>query len=292
MSAGPRVAYLGPPGTFSGDALGAASRDDAHTAVAYATIADALRAVSEGRAELGFVPLENSSEGSVRPTLDALAFDVTELEIVGEYDHPISQALIAAAPIELAAIREVHSHPQAAAQCSRFLRERLPQALIVAAPSTADAIRGLEHGPGGRAALGAAGAAELYGGSVLAASVEDEPGNVTRFAWVAPAGFAVAPGAGRWRTTLIFAELGEDRPGALVDALVEVSSRGVNMTRIESRPRRLGLGRYMFFVDLEGRAGEEPVEAAIAALRTQAASVRILGSYPVESAGVPARTRH
>lgn len=287
MSGSPRVSYLGPPGTFSGDALRAASGGDAHEAVAYATIADALRAVAEGRAELGFVPLENSIEGSVRPTLDALAFDVSELEIVGEYDHPISQALIAASELQLAAVTEVHSHPQAAAQCARFLRDRLPQATIVAAPSTADAVRSLASGPPGRAALGAAGATELYGGVVLAAAVEDEPGNVTRFVWAARAGVESVPGGGRWRTTLIFAELGEDQPGALVEALVELSSRGVNMTRIESRPRREGFGRYMFFLDVDGRADDPAVADAIAALRTKAASVRILGSYQIGSPGVP-----
>ncbi|UJA18749.1 prephenate dehydratase [Thermoleophilia bacterium SCSIO 60948] len=287
MSGSPRVSYLGPPGTFSGDALRVASAGESHDAAAYATIADALRAVAEERAELAFVPIENSIEGSVRPTLDALAFDVPQLEIVGEYDHPISQALIAAAPAAFSEITEVHSHPQAAAQCARFLRAELPSATIVAAPSTADAIRSLAGGPPGRAALGAAGAAELYGGVVLAEAVEDEPGNVTRFVWVARADLAEQRGGGTWRTTLIFAELGEDEPGALVAALVELSSRGVNMTRIESRPRREGLGRYMFFLDLDGRSDDPRVAEAISALRSKAASVRVLGSYPIGRTGVP-----
>ncbi len=109
---------------------------------------------------------------------------------------------------------------------------------------------------------------------------------MTRFVWIAPAG-AGASGEGPWRTTLIFSELGEDRPGALVDALMEFSSRGINLTRIESRPRRAGLGSYMFFVDLEGRADDPAVREAIEGLRAKADNVRVLGSYPVRSQGVP-----
>ena len=147
------------------------------------------------------------------------------------------------------------------------------------------------------AAIGARAAAELYGGVVLREGIEDEPDNVTRFVWVAPAGTRPR-GDGQWRTTLIFSELGEDHPGALVDALTEFSERGVNLTRIESRPLRRGLGRYMFFVDLDGAGDEEPVAEAIEALRGKAESVRVLGSYPVGRArrpgkpGEPVRLRH
>jgi prephenate dehydratase len=136
------------------------------------------------------------------------------------------------------------------------------------------------------AALGARSAALIYGCAVLAEGVEDSPDNVTRFVWIAPAGTRAA-GDGPWRTTLVFAELGEDKPGALVDALVEFSSRGVNLTRIESRPRRRGLGRYMFFCDLEGSADDPVVAEAIEGVETKAESVRVLGSYPVEVRGIP-----
>ena len=130
------------------------------------------------------------------------------------------------------------------------------------------------------AAIGGRAAAELYGGTVLAEGIEDEATNVTRFVWIAPAGTA-AEGEGPWKTSLVFSELGEDHPGALVDALREFSGRAVNLTRIESRPLRQGLGRYMFFCDLEGALGDEIVAEAIEALRGKAESVRILGSYPV-----------
>jgi prephenate dehydratase len=130
------------------------------------------------------------------------------------------------------------------------------------------------------AAIGALSAAELYGCVVLREGIEDEADNVTRFVWIAPAGTAIEGGGAR-KTSLVFSELGEDHPGALVDALREFSSREVNLTRIESRPLRRGLGRYMFFCDLEGGEEEGPVAEAIAALRTKAESVRILGSYPL-----------
>jgi prephenate dehydratase len=121
---------------------------------------------------------------------------------------------------------------------------------------------------------------------VLREGVEDSPDNVTRFVWLAPGGTDVT-GDGSWRTTLVFSELGEDHPGALVDALTEFSRRAVNLTRIESRPLRRGLGRYMFFIDLEGAQSDAVVAAAIDGLRTKAETVRILGSYPVETRGVP-----
>ena len=120
--------------------------------------------------------------------------------------------------------------------------------------------------------------------------IEDEADNVTRFVWIAPAGTEPA-GDGAWKTSLVFSELGDDHPGALVDALSEFSSRAVNLTRIESRPLRRGLGRYMFFCDLEGAASDEPVAEAIAALRAKAETVRVLGSYPVAAPGSRAADR-
>jgi prephenate dehydratase len=121
---------------------------------------------------------------------------------------------------------------------------------------------------------------------VLRESVEDESDNVTRFVWLAPAG-TQPTGGGAWKTTLSFSELGADHPGALVDALTEFSSRAVNMTRIESRPLRQGLGRYMFFCDVEGALDDAPVASAVEALRAKAENVRVLGSYPPGAAGIP-----
>jgi prephenate dehydratase len=281
-----RVAYLGPAGTFSEDALRAAAAGAELEPLPAATIYDAVAAVADGGADRALVPFENSIEGSVRATLDALAFDAPSVAIVGEHDQPISSNLIARGPLELERIEVVISHPQASAQCSRFIRSELPRAEVRAASSTAEAVRAVAGSDRPWAALGAASAAPIYDCVVLRAGVEDESENVTRFVWLAPAGTEPA-GEGRWKTTLSFAELGADHPGALVEALTEFSSREVNLTRIESRPLRRGLGRYMFFCDLEGSIAEGPVAGAIEALRGKAESVRVLGSYPVAVRGIP-----
>jgi prephenate dehydratase len=130
------------------------------------------------------------------------------------------------------------------------------------------------------AAVGSRAAAGLYNCRILREAIQDEATNVTRFVWIAPAG-AEPSGEGPWKTSLVFSELGEDHPGALVNALQEFSSRGINLTRIESRPMRQALGRYMFFCDLEGAATEPAVAEAIAQIRAKAESVRLLGSYPL-----------
>jgi prephenate dehydratase len=282
-----RVAYLGPAGTFSEDALRAAAAGDELEPLPSATIYDAITAVDDRTADRALVPFENSIEGSVRATLDALAFDAPSVTIVGEHDQPISNSLIARRPIELGEIRVVISHPQASAQCTRFIRAELPRAEVRPASSTADAVRAVAESEGPWAALGATSAAAIYDCVVLREGVEDEADNVTRFVWLAPAGTEPA-GEGEWKTTLSFSELGADHPGALVEALTEFSSRAVNLTRIESRPLRRGLGRYMFFCDLEGAIADDAVAAAIEALRDKAENVRVLGSYPLEVSGIPA----
>jgi prephenate dehydratase len=282
-----RVAFLGPAGTYSEDALRNATGAAELVPMPMPTIHAAIIAVVDGDAERALVPFENSIEGSVRQTLDTLAFDAPTVTIVGEYDQPISSSLIARHELDLAEIELVISHPQASAQCERFLRSDLPAAKVRSAPSTADAVREVAGSERPWAALGAASAAAIYDCVVLREGVEDEAGNVTRFVWLAPAG-TEPTGGGDWRTTLSFSELGADHPGALVEALTEFSSRGVNLTRIESRPLRAGgLGRYMFFCDLEGRLGDGRVGEAIEALRTKAENVRVLGSYPLVTSGIP-----
>jgi prephenate dehydratase len=206
--------------------------------------------------------------------------------IAGEHDHAIQHSLIARTELPLDGIEVILSHPQPSAQCARFIREEVPGATVRPAESTADAVRIVAASEEPWAALGAASAARIYGCVVLREGVEDHPDNVTRFVWIAPEE-TEATGEGPWRTTLVFSELGADHPGALVDALTEFSSRDVNLTRIESRPLRQGLGRYMFFCDLEGSQGDAAVAEAIQALRGKAESVRILGSYPIAASGIP-----
>jgi prephenate dehydratase len=282
-----RVTYLGPPGTFSEDALRAASGDQEIEAIPSASVYDAIVAVREGRADRALVPFENAIEGAVTATLDTLAFDADGLALVGEYDLPIRHCLIAREQIPLERIEVVLSHPQASSQCARFIRENLPQAEVRGAPSTAEAVRTVAESESPWAALGAESAARLYGAAVIRAGVEDETDNVTRFVWVAPEG-TTPSGSGPWRTSMVFSELGEDHPGALVDALQVFSGREINLTRIESRPLRRGLGRYQFFLDVEGGAQDEPLASAIEDLRSKAETVRVLGSWPIEARpGVP-----
>ena len=275
-----RIAYLGPAGTFTEDALReAADPGSEFEPLRTPTIHEAILAVERGEAERALVPFENSIEGSVRSTLDTLAFDAERVTIVGEHDFAVRAMLIGREQLELEQVAVVLSHPQPLAQCARFLRENLPNAELRAVSSTAEAVRMVGEGEEAWAAIGAQSAAELYGCSILREGIEDEATNVTRFVWIAPAGTEPS-GGDAWKTSLVFSELGEDHPGALVNALREFSSREVNLSRIESRPLRLGLGSYMFFCDLEGAETEPPVAGAIEALRTKADSVRILGSYP------------
>jgi len=277
-----RIAYLGPAGTFTEDALReATSTGPEFEPLRTPTVHDAILAVERGEADRALVPFENSIEGSVRSTLDTLAFDTEAVTIVGEHDFSVRAMLIARETLELDRIESVLSHPQPLAQCARFLRAQLPGAERQSVNSTAEAVRLVSESERPLAAIGAQSAAELYDCAVLREGIEDEANNVTRFVWIAPAGTEPEDG-GRWKTSLVFSELGEDHPGALVEALEEFSSRGVNLSRIESRPLRQGLGRYMFFCDLEGSIADEAVSGAITALRAKADSVRLLGSYPVD----------
>jgi prephenate dehydratase len=275
-----RIAYLGPAGTFTEDALGEALGSTDFEPLRTDTVFEAILAVTEGRADRALAPYENSIEGSVRGTLDILAFDAPNVAIVGEHDYPVRQHLVTREGVGLDQIEAVLSHQQGLAQTARFLRENLPGVELRSVSSTAAAVRMVSESPRPWAAVGSRAAAALYGCQILREGIQDEQNNVTRFVWLAPAGTAPATGE-KWKTSLIFDELGNDRPGALVDALAEFSSRGINLSRIESRPQRSELGRYFFFLDLDGKADDGPVEAAIGALREKAESVRILGSYPI-----------
>jgi prephenate dehydratase len=275
-----RIAYLGPAGTFTEDALGEAIPEGGFEPLRTPTIPGAILAVERGEAERALVPIENSLEGSVRPTLDTLVFEAGAVTIVGEHDYRVRVHLIAREGTRAEEVEAVLSHPQPLAQCQRFLRERFPDVELRSASSTAAAVRMVSESSRPWAALGAKAAAALYGCELLQEGVEDQDDNVTRFVWIAPAG-SEPVGSGQWKTSLVFSEVGADHPGALVECLSEFSGRGINLTRIESRPLRQGLGQYMFFCDLEGRETDSVVAEAIAALRTKAASVRILGSYPL-----------
>jgi prephenate dehydratase len=281
-----RVGYFGPEGTFTHEALIIALRAGSGLPdtelVPLPTIYDAVMAVHAGEVTRALVPIENSLEGSVNATLDALAMETEDVAIVGEVVHPIRHCLIARKELELGEIETVVSHPQATAQCSRFIRTRLPGARVLAGSSTAEAVKLVAEHDGAWAALGNRLAAERYGCRVLRAGVEDVPENETRFVWLArhddtgPG----AEGTGPFKTAIVFWGVGAEAPGWLVRCLGEFAAREVNLTRIESRPRKQGLGRYMFFVDLEGHVREPHVRAALEAVGAHVEVLRVLGSFP------------
>jgi prephenate dehydratase len=281
-----RVAFLGPAGTFTHEALRASAPGEVE-GVELPTVHETVMAVQRGEAELAVVPIENSLEGGVAATLDALAGEAQDVRIAGEVVHSIGHCLVAGRRLELGDIERVVSHPQATAQCAAFLRERLPAADRVDVGSTADAVRQVVAAEGAWAALASRLAAELYGAEVLAEGVEDRPDNRTRFVWLrsadTPSPFAAD---GPLKTSIVFWGAGDETPGWLVRVLGELATRGVNLTRIESRPRRVRLGHYMFFCDLEGGESEPAVAGALEAVAGHVEAVRILGSYPGVSRAV------
>jgi prephenate dehydratase len=269
------IGYLGPEGTFTEQAASELEGE----LVGFASVYDVVAAVERGTVDRGVVPIENSLEGGVNATLDALALDFPGVEIVGEAVLAVHQALIAREFIEVEAILAVESHPQGLAQCARFLREHLPHAEQIPATSTAEAVRRVVTSPDLTAAIALARAAELHGGVVLRERIEDDPDNATRFVVLAAAGAAPALGDGPFKTSVLFAGAGDDSPGWLVRCLSEFAFRGVNLTKIESRPRRRQLGHYLFLVDLEGAAQDGPAAEAIEGLRKHCEEVRVLGTY-------------
>jgi prephenate dehydratase len=275
-----RLGYLGPAGTFSEEAIRAAVGGADAELVPFASIHETVMAVEDREIDRALVPIENSSEGGVSATLDALALDAEDVAIVGETVLDIRNCLIARDDVALDTIAVVVSHPQPLGQCARFLRAELPRALVRATTSTADAVRTVASTDEPWAALGPRSAADLYGCRVLREGVDDDPHNATRFVWLAPGGAEPVGDGTDWKTSVVFAGAGDNSPGWLVRCLSEFAFRGVNLVRIESRPRPGPLGHYLFHVDMEGRDGDPPVTEAIAALRRHCEEVRLLGSYP------------
>ncbi len=266
-----RIAYLGPAGTFSHAAV-ARHFGDLVDAEPYASIDEVFRAAEAGQTDYAVVPVENSTEGAVGRTLDLMC--QTPLTIVGEVRLRVQQNLLGR-NIAIDAVSRVYSHAQSLAQCVQWLARHLPSVPRVPVASNAEAARLAASEPGSAAIAGEF-AAAIYDLDVLAAHIEDDPNNTTRF-WVLGQ-HAVLP-SGRDETSLVMSA--HNRPGA-VHALLEPFARhGVSMSRLESRPARTGLWEYLFFVDLEGHRDDAPVSAALDELRGRAPFLKLLGSYPV-----------
>lgn len=268
-----RVAFLGPSGTFSEEALQSLAVPDVEP-VSCTTIGEVFEAVDRGRVELGVAPIENSIEGSVSATLDGLVFD-TQLEIQDELVVDIHFSLVVAPGVTMAEITSVVAHPQASGQCRRWLERNLPGRPVVAANSNAEAVQTAVASPG-VAALGTALAAVLYDAEVLHANVEDYAGNQTRFIVI---GHGIRERTGHDKTSLAL-WMKKDKPGALLMILSEFAYGDINLTKIQSRPTKRQLGDYMFFIDCEGHIEDANVRLALDCLRLKLREVKILGSYP------------
>ena len=273
-----RVAFLGPEGTFTEEALLASASHGDLAPFPYPSIQDVLIAVAEGDAELGLVPIENSLEGSVVLTLDLLSSGFDELEIVREITHPIRHQLIARRELQLEEITKIVSIPIAYGQCRTFIREHLADVEHEATDSTAEAVRRISRVDRPWVAIGTRLAADLYECAVVRDDIEDSLDNRTRFAFVARA--AAPQDLDASYKTSIVCGIAADQPGALLLILSEFAHRFVNLTKIESRPSKQGLGQYIFFLDLEGRRSDPPIDQALKCLACKLPWVKVLGSYP------------
>ena len=276
-AAGTSIAYLGPHGTFTEQALLSQPDLAGGHLMPMGSFAEVLRAVSDGSADLAFLAIENAIEGTVNVTLDALAFE-RDLLIQREVVIDVHLNLLAPPGTELAAVEEVRSFPVALAQCRKFLDTTLGPVTVSAATSTAEAARqvGEDMRPG-TAAIATSLAGELYGLEAIATDIEDHTGNQTRFVVVSRSGVPLP--TGHDKTSLVIYQR-RDTPGSLLSILQEFAARSINLTKLESRPTRRGLGDYCFIVDLEGHVSDEVVADCLVNLRMKQPSVKFLGSYP------------
>ena len=285
------VAFLGPEGTFTEEALRGEPDLAAARPMPQPSFAAVLGAVGDGRADFGFVAMENAIDGTVTAALDQLVFE-RELVIVREVVRPVTQNLLAPPGTPLGGVRRVLSYPVATGQCRGWLAAHLPAAEELAATSTAEAVRAVAAGETapGTAAIGGLRAAELYGLEVVAAGIEDHDHNVTRFVLLAPAAAGLPAPTGHDKTSVVCFQ-SADRPGSLHGILGQFSARDINLVKLESRPTKEGLGDYCFIIDFEGHVGEEMVADCLRDLHTTLRQVKFLGSYPAAGPASPGRRR-
>ena len=267
------VAYLGPRGTFSERAtlkhFGLAA-----DAVAVASIDDVFRSVESGAADFGIVPVENSTEGAVGRSLDLMP--QTPRQVCGEVIVRIHHNLMTKDPeASLESIRRVFSHGQSLGQCHEWLNANLPHAERVAVASNAEAARRAAEEAGSAAVAGEI-AAQHYGLTIRHANIEDEPNNTTRFLILGD--YRPRP-SGRDKTSLVLSA--RNRAGAVYEMLTPFATRGVSMTKFESRPSKVALWEYLFFVDIEGHRDDPQVAEALEEVGRIAGYIKVLGSYPV-----------
>ena len=276
MAVNKKIAYLGPPGTFTEEALDKFVGDVSQIKkMPFPTVTEVIKSVDRGEADEGLVPIENSIEGSVNITLDILTFE-SEVKIIGEVTIPVKHSLIGKKKIKLGKIRRIISHPHATAQCRKFLAANLKGVEIIAANSTAEAVKILKKEDDDVAAIGTKTAAKIYDLEIIESDIEDNKDNKTRFVFI---GNRIQPKTGSDKTSMV-CFLKEDRPGSLYNILKEFAQRDINLTRLESRPAKKNLGDYVFMIDLDGHLHDKNVFEAVEVLRRGVYLVKILGSYP------------
>ncbi len=271
-----KIGYLGPKGTFSYEAAKVYSKDSNAELVPYSTLHDILFAVDRDELEKGVVPVENSIEGTIGVVQDMLVKEV-DLKICGELILPVHESLMGKKNIPLKDITEIYSHPQPLEQCRNWIRKNIPQAKLIPASSTAEAAKTISGSSvPGVCSIGPAGLAEIYGLKVLEKDITDYHDNTTRFIVLSKTD---SKPSGSDKTSIVFSIIA-DRPGGLYSILGEFSSRGINLTKIESRPSKKALGDYFFFVDMEGHRTDGDVAQALSDIVNKVAFIKILGSYP------------
>ena len=268
-----RIAYLGPSGTFT-EAAAQRYDPEAHL-VPVSSIAAVAAAVDAEEVEEGVVPIENSLEGSVTDTLDMLIHD-SNLSIRHEVVLPIEHCLLVKPGASNQEIELIYSHPQALGQCRRFMERHYPKAQPVAALSTAAAVEDMLGSRLPAAAIAPGKAAEVYGAEVLLRGIQDNPANFTRFVVLARLDH---PPTGSDKTSLCFS-FSEDRAGILYAALGHFASRNINLAKVESRPNKESLGRYVFLIDLNGHREDPAVQEALSIIETEVSMLKVFGSYP------------
>ena len=268
-----RLAYLGPEGTYSEQAAVDYDPDAQH--IPYPSIPMVFKAADDGEVEQAVVPIENSIEGVVTYTVDLLVHE-SDLKIRSEVVVPIHHYLLSEPDTSMEDVRVVYSHPQAIAQCRRYLSRHLPNAEHVASLSTAGAVEDMRNSEQLAAAISSRRAAAIFGATILDANIEDTQNNQTRFVVLAAED---GSRTGRDKTSICF-DFSEDAPGILYDTLGELARRRVNMLKIESRPDKRSLGRYVFLIDMEGHRDDPVVKDALDGVQARAAMFKILGSYP------------
>ena len=277
VSTAPAYSYLGPAGTFTEAALSQVPEAAGKTWHSVNNVGEALADVVSGRSVAAMIAIENSVEGGVTATQDALA-NIPNLRIIGEYLVPVEFDLVARQGASLADINVINAHPVAYAQCRGWLEKTLPHHGHIPSSSNVAAAASLLETDTADAAIAPAGIAKHYDVEVLASGIADNPNAVTRFVLVSKTTKLPAP-TGSDKTSLIV-ELPDDRAGGLLEMLEQFATRGVNLSLIQSRPIGDEFGRYRFVIDAEGHARDERVADALLGLRRFSPKVIFLGSYP------------